>query len=188
MSLFKAINEFDIRASRKIASYQHSALSKILLLVTYSGTGFVWFGAGFTLWFFQSRGIEIVPFQRQILRALLAPLIAWVIGKIIKRVVKRARPEGHDPRHIGVVRPIKHDSFPSNHAAASFAFFTVLTLMGSTLAPIVGVWACCTSFSRIYFRVHYPSDILAGALLGVISAFALQFMDTVLFFLRVHAT
>ncbi|HEY9856728.1 MAG TPA: phosphatase PAP2 family protein, partial [Stenomitos sp.] len=58
-------------------------------------------------------------------------------------------------------------SFPSGHAAVSFAAATVLADYNPKLAwPAYGI-AALVSYSRIYNGLHYPSDILAGALLGI---------------------
>lgn len=101
---------------------------------------------------------------------------------IIKNLVNRARPydviEGFD--HVSYHIP-SDSSFPSGHAAAAFAFcialfLTLPMIMEVKKARLIGalflVLAFLISLSRIYLGVHYPSDVLAGVLLGILYGIA----------------
>jgi undecaprenyl-diphosphatase len=67
-------------------------------------------------------------------------------------------------------------SFPSGHAATSFAGATILAFAFPRLAPLLYVLAAAVGFSRLYLGVHYPLDIVGGAVLGVLVALALRFL------------
>jgi undecaprenyl-diphosphatase len=72
---------------------------------------------------------------------------------------------------------VPHDgSFPSGHAATSFAGATILAVAFPRLAPFLFVLAAAVAFSRVYVGVHYPLDIVGGAILGAAVAIILLFL------------
>lgn len=91
--------------------------------------------------------------------------------KILKNCIKRDRPcevlTGIQQR----LDPIDQFSFPSGHTAAAFLIATLLACYLPFLIFPAFLWAICVAFSRIYMGVHYPTDILAGMVLGTLSAF-----------------
>lgn len=106
--------------------------------------------------------------------AILIALSDQISG-FIKDTVQRYRPS-HNPEIQDQVRTLNgyfggNYGFVSSHAANSFslAFFLIHFLKSkkSFLGPLLVVWAFLVSYSRIYLGVHYPGDILGGALLGI---------------------
>ncbi|MFG2312311.1 bifunctional phosphatase PAP2/diacylglycerol kinase family protein [Streptomyces sp. NPDC048566] len=102
-------------------------------------------------------------------------LASAVINTVGKRSVRRSRP-ALDP--VPAVRRLKRQpittSFPSGHAASAAAFATGVALesrgWGAAVAPLAGAVA----LSRVYTGVHFPSDVLAGAVLGAGAAYAVR--------------
>ena len=90
-----------------------------------------------------------------------------IVNQGIKRVFRRKRPtEAGDPR-FPVRRPVT-SSFPSGHASAAFFAATVLTYWsGIAWAPGWFGVAIIVATSRAYVRIHHPSDIIGGALVGL---------------------
>jgi undecaprenyl-diphosphatase len=73
--------------------------------------------------------------------------------------------------------PLPHDgSFPSGHAATSFAAATMLSFAFPRFAPFLYVLAAAVAFSRVYVGVHYPLDVIGGAILGTLIAVALRWL------------
>jgi membrane-associated phospholipid phosphatase len=95
--------------------------------------------------------------------ALLAP-IAIALNYLVKLVVRRPRPvlEGLPPLG-GAPSSL---SFPSAHATSSFAVATAMTRV-DPLGALAFLLAFALALGRPYLGMHYPSDVLAGALLGV---------------------
>ena len=96
-------------------------------------------------------------------RATTSVAGVFVLNTAIKRVVGRRRPELHGlPALTGTPTAL---SFPSAHAATSFAGARLYAQLGLPAFPLYAL-ATGLTLSRLYLGVHYPSDVLAGAVLG----------------------
>jgi len=91
---------------------------------------------------------------------------------LFKEVFCRLRPT-HDPEISDFTNIVNNYrggsySFVSSHAANTFAFasFTLLYFKKRWYTKAIIAWAAIVSYSRIYLGVHFPADILGGALLG----------------------
>jgi membrane-associated phospholipid phosphatase len=90
---------------------------------------------------------------------------------LLKEIVKRPRPYLTYPDLKNVTEESSW-SFPSGHTSSAFAFATSMSLSYPKWYVIVPTYtlASAVGFSRMYLNVHYPSDVLVGAILGSASA------------------
>jgi membrane-associated phospholipid phosphatase len=89
--------------------------------------------------------------------------IAWATAKLLSRAIKRPRPHFVDcpPARLKTDR----ESFPSTHATVSFAAAVAVTPLLPT-TPLHAL-ATATAIARLLLGEHYPSDVAAGAILGI---------------------
>jgi len=100
---------------------------------------------------------------------LIALLITEILcNQLIKEWVQRERPFEHIADFNLLIKNPNSYSFPSGHTTASFAVAIVISKYIRKLMIPTLVLAILISYSRMYLYVHYPSDILAGIILGVI--------------------
>jgi len=117
-------------------------------------------------------GLAVAIYRRSaqpFVLVLLADAAAFGLAEAVKGIVGERRPHGYDP-----LVPLPHSSsFPSGHAAMSFACATVLSALVPGGAPAFVALAAAIAYSRLYLGVHWPGDVVAGAALGVATALLL---------------
>lgn len=98
----------------------------------------------------------------------------------IKAAVERPRPYLSIPDPEPLILGVVGDSFPSGHAATSFAGAATLVRFLPRSWAVLFVLATAIAFSRVYVGVHYPTDVVGGAILGLAVATALPRLGAVL--------
>lgn len=159
-----AVTEFDF----KILNFIHEQFSCgfldfIMPKITYLGSGgFVWIIIAVIMLFFQkSRKTGIV---------LGAGLLSgFIIGNVfLKNVVARERPCWIN-QALEILIAVPNDySFPSGHTLSSFIAATIIMKYNGKMGIAAYALAFAISFSRLYLYVHFPTDVLAGAILGIL--------------------
>ena len=106
--------------------------------------------------------------------ALVAATLAadW-LSLLLRQWIGRDRPPLVYPDPRPLVGVPHSGAFPSGHAAAAFAAATVIAYASRRLAVPAYVLAALVAWSRVYVGVHWPLDVIGGAVLGVLVATAL---------------
>ncbi len=140
-------------------------LDKILAFITSLGNAGI-------IWIVLAVVLLILPKTRKtgiiVAAALLMDLV--LCNLILKNLVARVRPYDVNTAIAILIKKPLDFSFPSGHTAASFAAMTALFLAKMKKAWIAAlVLAVLIAFSRLYFYVHYPTDVLGGIVVGILS-------------------
>ncbi|MBX2838424.1 MAG: phosphatase PAP2 family protein [Gammaproteobacteria bacterium] len=163
MSITSQLVELDVRLLYwSELQRKRPSLLRIAKLISRSGDGylqcfaFVAFALSpyhdipyFELWLILTFGVE--------------RSIYWVL----KNSLKRRRPPAALPSFGAEIIASDQFSFPSGHTSAAFLLVTILALFSPALLWVALPWAFCVGASRVLLGVHFPSDILAGIVLGV---------------------
>ncbi len=156
------------------------ALNKMMIFFTNLGdAGIVWILLAIVLLCFKKT-------RKCGLLILIAMGIGLIIGNgLIKNVVKRARPCWLDSSIPLLIKKPLDYSFPSGHTLASFEAFVMIFLHNKKWGIVSGLLAVLIAFSRLYLFVHFPTDVLAGAILGtVISIVTYKMYDYLIPYLK----
>lgn len=91
-----------------------------------------------------------------------------IVNQGVKRLFRRTRPTETGDERFEVRKP-STSSFPSGHASSAFVAATLLTAWGGRrTAPLWFGLATVVSVSRAYVRIHHASDVVGGALVGLV--------------------
>lgn len=160
--------ELDVRLSRRLrVAERPGALRSLMALLAHSGDSWFWLLGLAALWAF---GGEV---WRRLAEALIAGILGTaVVVMLIKFSVRRQRPEG---KWGSIYRNTDPHSFPSGHAARALMLAVLGLALGPTwLGIILSIWAPLVVLARAAMGVHYLSDVLAGAALGLIMGMVIK--------------
>ena len=126
--------------------------------------------AGF-VWILLTGVLLVIPKTRKVGILVSVALLLDVLtcNVILKPLIARTRPYDVNTAVELLIRAPRDYSFPSGHTAASFAAAAALWFADKKKLAIPAlVLAVLIAFSRMYFYVHYPTDVLGGAILGMV--------------------
>lgn len=98
--------------------------------------------------------------------AMLVFIFERSIYYILKNTLKRRRPPQVIPFFSSIIEASDQFSFPSGHTMAAFSLATLTVLHFGYEAYFLYLWAAMVGSSRVFLGVHFPTDIIAGAILG----------------------
>ena len=171
-TLLKKINHFDLIAFQWCLSRKHSRqLAMVSRWISHTGDGIYYVIIGIIVAL-----LEPVVGLAFFITGVIAFAIELPLYVVLKNSIKRRRPDDVIAEFVAFLIPSDKFSFPSGHTAAAFVMATLISfyypsfsLLAYTLASVIG-------FSRVLLGVHFPSDIVAGALLGSVSTILAVFL------------
>ena len=159
--------------THRLNTWEHKVASKITLsdrsrwrwpasIGAHLGDGALWAVVGVALWIWGAGNIRGL-----ILVSALVVLGTNILSTAVKYLVRRPRPQVR--RHLHSVKYDRY-SFPSGHAVRMAAIAVIAWHLSPSLALIGYSLALLISLCRVLVGVHYPSDVLAGLLIGSLGA------------------
>jgi undecaprenyl-diphosphatase len=159
--ILNSLVELDELLIEAAPAFEHPVLTAVFVLLSawwVKGPLLVALGLGCDLW---RRRVPVA-----FLAAGAATLTASLVVAPLKELFGRTRPPAAEPE-LGCVVPIPDNaSFPSGHSATAFAAATAIAILSPRMRPFALALAAAIALSRVYLRVHFPADVVAGALLG----------------------
>lgn len=162
--MFHRIQRLDDKVIDNIIKYRSPWKNRIMIAASSAGNlGLIWFAICMPFLIYP-------PWRLTGANIIFGLAFTQTICEVIlKRIVKRERPVWHLSDEEQLIHRPKYYSFPSGHTTASFSVVAV-ALFRCSLPTILLISVCAVliSFSRIYLRVHYLSDVVVGMFLGFI--------------------
>lgn len=155
----------DTAIAQFVYSFRNPVLTTIMRFISFLGAEFIIFATVFITLFFLCN-----KHKREATLFFFMISMGFVLNTVIKYLLKIPRPD-IDPLYIE-----KFYGFPSGHAMNSFIFYASLSYfmfhfthnkkLSVALSCVSGILIILIGFSRIYLGVHYPSDVIAGFIVG----------------------
>ncbi|WP_035795192.1 phosphatase PAP2 family protein [Clostridium akagii] len=166
INVLKKANEIDDYVLLTIKKHiQNRYLDMLMLRITSLGN----LGA---VWVLIAMGLLLDKTDRMIGSIVLITLvISTIVGEgVVKHLVRRIRPcNEREEFKLLIAKPTSY-SFPSGHTLSSFAVAKVLSVYFTEYRFIFIGIALMIALSRMYLYVHYPTDVIAGIILGLLCA------------------
>ena len=153
-----------------INSHHNGFADQFFKYFTYYGDGLMWIPLGIYCFFYR---------RKYFIAVIAGVLISTIFAQLLKRVVypEELRPitylsESFPVHIVEGVRMKKVHSFPSGHSTTAFTMALIMAYIinRKTWSVILPLFAFLAAYSRVYLAQHFPTDILAGMCIGILSA------------------
>lgn len=158
----KIILDWDLRGCIYLNHWHnHIRVAHVFKIISRLGDGVFWLAMLFLVWC-----LEGLLFIGQLLYMLVVGSVGTLVYSLLKRKTVRPRPyQVHQVISLGE-RPLDHFSFPSGHTLHAVMFTTMLGWVQPILLIIMLPFTFLIALSRVVLGLHYPTDVLVGAVLG----------------------
>jgi undecaprenyl-diphosphatase len=165
VQLMQSFSELDIGILKAIYENRNPVFDAVFVVITNSA-GALAFGLP-GIFLIVALATKNVALRRNALLMLIPVAISAIVANILKYTIDLPRPFEvyHYIKQLSVGGS---PSFPSGHTADAFAFATIVSLVYRKRFIIIPcfIWAALVGYSRMYLGVHFPSDVLAGGIVG----------------------
>lgn len=107
-------------------------------------------------------------FSRNLLGALVAPAVALGVSNLLRRLIDRPRPYTVYSIRPLIFKSTQGRSFPSNHTTSAFVLAITAFRLSAGVGVVMLILAILTGLSRLSAGLHWPTDVLFGAGLGIL--------------------
>lgn len=167
------ITEIDFKILDAIQEIRFPLLDKLMVFITHLGDeGYLWIAVAVLMLFFRKTrkcGIMLGL-------VLVAGLVVGNLG--LKNLIARERPYVQNPKMLEnlLIKPLSSYSCPSGHTMSSVECATVIFMFDKRYGIPAVIIAALIGFSRMYLYVHFLTDVLLGALIGVALGMLIYFI------------
>lgn len=111
----------------------------------------------------------LITRDERLLRVILTPSISFVLVSLFRRYVNAPRPYEVIDKVPLINKDTQGKSFPSRHVFSAFVIATTIYFIYSPLGVVLMLAGCILAVLRVIGGVHFPRDVIAGAVIGILS-------------------
>jgi undecaprenyl-diphosphatase len=162
MKLIYSIHKYDVFMFTWLNNVSiHATLVRFCRIVSKTGDGLLY--VLLAAWLYWNQGLADPLLQTM----LLAFAIERPVYFVLKNGFKRNRPQQVLKNFRSVITPSDQFSFPSGHTSAACMVATMLAYFFPAFMIMLYLWVALVAFSRVILGVHFPTDTMVGAALGL---------------------
>lgn len=162
MKFFQTIHLFDVQLISRLMNIGNKEVwTKAARIISRTGDAYIYLAyAGWLGYREEYRWFQVM---------LLAYILERFVYFSAKYGFKRGRPAKAIANFDAYIKPADEYSFPSGHASASFLMVTLLAYIYGPLMLPLFIWPLLVAMSRMMLGLHFPSDLIVGAITGIAS-------------------
>lgn len=161
-NVFKTIQRWDVFAFQRIVSSRlHATMVNAARWTSRTGDGWAYIVIPAVLYLHHGDGSDTF-----FVACVVAGLVERAMYFLAKQGFRRRRPPDVVPGYRSHIVPSDEFSFPSGHSSAAFLMATLLVMVYGPAFSVLYLWSAAVGLSRVILGVHFPTDILVGALMG----------------------